>query len=150
MTEYDPKTGKLRPTWSISFSPWTVFVGSLIGGAVTGGIVAINILMSDSVPEGVTSQTVGQAAVQVLGIAILIFLLLGPVLGWGLGFALRNTLNQGLHVLAFAGLGLFVGYSVGEFLGRLAGEPGLGAVVAPAFGVGAAAGRALISRFAKI
>ncbi|MBN2176317.1 MAG: hypothetical protein JW722_01510 [Demequinaceae bacterium] len=150
MSEYDPKTGRLRPTWSIRFSPWTVLLGSFIGGAVTGGIIDLTLIPGENAPEAVTSRTIAQAAILVLGMAILLFLLLGPILGWGLGFALRNVPNQSMHVLAFAGLGLFVGFSVGEYLGRLGGVAGLGSVVAPAVGIGAAIGRWSISRFAKI
>lgn len=150
MTEFDPETGKLRPVWTIRFSPWTVFVGSLVGGAVAGGIIDIMLIPGEAGPDVVSSRTVGQAAVLVLGISVLVFLLLGPALGWGLGFALRNVQNQGIHVLAFAALGLFVGFSVGEYLGQLGGVNGLGAQVAPAVGVGAAIGRWSISKHTKI
>ncbi|MCJ7826700.1 MAG: hypothetical protein MUP36_00440 [Demequinaceae bacterium] len=150
MTEYDPKTGKLRPIWSVRFSPWMVFVGSFIGGAVAGGIIDLMLIPGENTPDAISSRTIGQAAILVLGMSILIFLLLGPALGWGLGFALRNVQNQSLHVLAFAALGLFVGFSVGEYLGRLGEVVGLGAQIAPAVGVGAAIGRWSISRYAKI
>jgi len=46
-------------------------------------------------------------------------------------------------VLAFAALGLFVGFMLGNVIG-------LGSVLAPAAGIGAAAGRWAISRQAKI
>jgi hypothetical protein len=46
-------------------------------------------------------------------------------------------------VMAFAVLGLIVGYFIGNLVG-------LGTVVAPAAGIGAAAGRWLISGQAKI
>lgn len=149
MAHYDPATGKLRPTWKVSFSPWIVFVGSFIGGAVTGGVVVLNMLAGNPVTDDDSSTTVGQASILILGIAIAVFLILGPVLAWGLGFALRNVENNGLHILAFAALGLVVGYSIGEFLGRLTGVAGVGSVVAPAAGIGAAAGRWAISKYAQ-
>jgi hypothetical protein len=150
MSEYDPETGELRPVWTIRFTPWTVLFGSLIGGAVTGAVMDLTLIPGDSAPEAISDMSVARAAILVLGASVLLFLFLGPALGWGLGFALRNVQNQSLHVLAFAGLGLFVGYSVGEYLGRLGEVAGLGSVIAPAVGIGAAVGRWSISRFAKI
>jgi hypothetical protein len=149
MTKRDSARDRYQLEWKVSFSPWMTFVGSFIGGSVAGGVLAGNILLGDPVGEDLSSQTIGQAAVLVLGTAIAVFLLLGPVLGWGLGFALRNVENNGMHILAFAALGLVVGFSVGEFLGRLVDVVGLGVSVAPAAGIGAAVGRWAISRFAK-
>lgn len=149
MAQYDPKTGRLRPTWTVRFSPWAVFVGCLVGGTVTGLLIGISFFLVPVEPPLATDELL-RSAIFALGASIGVFLLLGPTLAWGLGFALRENTNHGVHVLAFAGLGLVVGYMVGEILGSLAGFSGFGAGVAPFVGIGAALGRWSISRYAKI
>jgi ABC-type Co2+ transport system permease subunit len=108
------------------------------------------LITGQNFDELAPAASVAKGAILVLGASVLLFLVLGPVLGWGLGFILRNTTNHNIHVLAFAALGAFVGFSVGEYIGRLDGVAGLGMIAAPAVGIGAAIGRWAISDHAKI
>lgn len=142
MAEWDEKSGKLRPTWTVRFSPWWVFVGSAIAGVVTAAVLLLNILTN---PDALNpnSQEVAQGAVLLLGIVVAVFLLLGPTLAYGVGFALRNVTNQWIHVVAFAFLGLIVGFMLGGYIG----DP---AMIAPAAGIGAGVGRWAISGQTKI
>lgn len=149
MSEYDHSTGKLRPLWTVRFSPWITLLGALFGGCVAGGVLDFVIITGSGSGNLNSGREVAEGAIQILGASIVVFAVLGPLLGWGLAFALRNVANQGLHVLAFAALGLFVGFEIGNIIGARAGIVGLGAAVAPACGIGAAVGRWAISRFAR-
>ncbi len=150
MSEYDSKSGKMRPVWTIRFSPWMTLLGSLVGGTVAGFVLDFTLITGVGFDELAPAASVAKGAILVLGACVLVFLFLGPALGWGLGFALRSTTNQNIHVLAFAALGAFVGYSLGEYIGRLDGVSGLGVIAAPAVGIGAAIGRWVISSHSKI
>jgi len=142
MAQWDPETGKVRPTWTVRFSAWSIFLGCAIGAVVTSVILFLTFVTggADQLND---SGSVVRGGIFLLGAVFGVFLLIGPMLAWGLGFMLRNNTNQGMHVLAFAALGLFVGFMIGNLVG-------LGSVIAPAAGIGAAAGRWAISRQAKI
>jgi hypothetical protein len=142
MAQWDPETGKVRPTWTVRFSAWSIFLGCTIGAVVTSVVLFLTFITggSDRLND---SGSVIRGGIFLLGIVFGVFLLIGPVLAWGLGFILRSNTNQGQHVLAFAVLGLLVGFMLGNLVG-------LGSVVAPAAGIGAAAGRWAISGQAKI
>lgn len=142
MAEWDEKSGKLRPTWTVRFSPWWVFVGSGIAGVVTAAVLIISFLANPS-DLNANSQEVAQGAILLLGVVVFVFLLIGPMLAYGVGFALRNVTNQGIHVIAFAFLGLIVGFMLGAYYV----DP---AIVAPAAGIGAGVGRWAISGQTKI
>src|SRR5690606_15572554 len=141
MTEYDPKTGKVRPTWTVRFSPWMTLAGSALGGAVCGLVVIATLLTGSGASDLAGPVSVFQGAVLIFGATTLGFLLLGPTLAWGLGFMLRNVANHYLHVIAFGALGVFVSYSIGVFVAGLLQFGGLADVLAPAAGIGAAVGR---------
>jgi len=143
MAQWDPETGKVRPTWSVRFSAWSIFLGCAIAAVVTAVVLFLTLVTGPGLDELNDAGSVARGGIFLLGIIFGVFLLLGPVLAWGLGFVLRTNTNQGQHVLAFAVLGLFVGFMIGNFVG-------LGTVVAPAAGIGAAAGRWAISSQAKI
>jgi hypothetical protein len=142
MAQWDPETGKVRPTWTVRFSAWSIFLGCAIGAVVTSVILFLTFITGGADRLNDTGS-VARGGIFLLGIVFGVFLLIGPVLAWGLGYILRNNTNQGQHVLAFAVLGLFVGFMLGNLVG-------LGTVVAPAAGIGAAAGRWAISSQAKI
>lgn len=152
MAQYDPRTGKVRPTWTLRFTPWWTAVGCLIGGAVTGLLLALALFAVPSgEPDASFSVTeVARYGILTLGGCIAGFLVLGPTLGWGLAFTLRHNTNQWTHILAFAVLGLVVGFMVGQIIGNIAGFSGLGSVLAPFVGIGAATGRWAIRNQARI
>lgn len=143
MAQWDPQTGKVRPTWTVRFSAWSIFVGCAIAAVVTAVVMFLTLVTGPGLDELNDAGSVARGGIFLLGIIFGVFLLIGPVLAWGLGFVLRSNTNQGTHVLAFAVLGLIVGFMIGNFVG-------LGTVVAPAAGIGAAAGRWAISSQAKI
>jgi len=143
MAQWDPATGKVRPTWTVRFSAWSIFLGCAIGAVVTSVVLFLTLITGPGFDELNDAGSVAKGGIFLLGLIFGVFLLVGPVLAWGLGFMLRTNSNQGLHVMAFAVLGLIVGYFIGNLVG-------LGTVVAPAAGIGAAAGRWLISGQAKI
>lgn len=143
MAQWDPESGKVRPTWTVRFTPWWVFVGCSIGGVVCALILFLTFVTGGDPAELNTGANVVLGGVMLVGICFGAFILLGPVLAYGLGFLLRSNTNQGQHVAAFALLGLVVGFMLGNLIG-------LGSVIAPAAGIGAAAGRWLISSQAKI
>lgn len=150
MARYDPKTGKLHPTWTIRFSPWITMLGSLIGGLVCGLVLIFTLVAGSGMGKLADAADVARGSILLLGGCLVVFAILGPTLAWGLGFALRENTNHGVHVLAFGALGLFVGYSVGTFMASYVGIAGFGSIAAPAAGLGAAVGRWSISRWAKI
>lgn len=150
MTEYDAATGKLRPVWAIRFSPWVVLAACLVGGTVSGVVLAFTLITGPGFDELAPAASVAKGALLVLGSCVILFLLVGPALGWGLAFSMRQVKNHNVHILACAALGLFVGLSVGEYIGALQGISGLGGVAAPAVGIGAAVGRWAISNHAQI
>lgn len=143
MAEWDPDAGKVRPTWTVRFSPWWIFVGCAIAGVVCAAVLFFTVLTGPGLAQLNDANSVARGGLLLLGLSFGIFVLLGPTLAWGLGFMLRNTTNQGMHVAAFALLGLFVGFMVGNLAG-------VGPLVAPAAGIGAAVGRWAISSQAKI
>jgi len=127
----------------VRFSAWSIFLGCAIAGVVCAVILFLTLVTGSGSDELNDSGSVIRGGIFLLGLVFGIFILLGPVLAWGLGFTLRNNTNQGTHIAAFAVLGLVVGFMLGNFIG-------LGAVVAPAAGIGAAVGRWAVSSQAKI
>jgi len=142
MAEWDPNSGKVRPRWEVSFSPWWVFVGCVIAGVICAALVFFTVLLG-SEGAGPTEGTLFESGIALLGLIVAVFILVGPVLAWGLGFLLRANPNTNVHVLAFAALGLAVGFMLGNLVGA-------GALIAPAAGVGAGVGRWAISSRARI
>jgi hypothetical protein len=143
MAQWDPETGKLRPTWTVRFSAGSIFLGCTIAAIVTSVVFFLTLITGPGLDALNDVSSVARGGIFVLGLIFGVYLLIGPVLAWGLGFALRTNANQGQHVLAFAVLGLIVGFMIGNLIG-------LGTVLAPAAGIGAAVGRWAISRQAKI
>ena len=143
MAQWDPETGKLRPTWTVRFSAWTVFLGCTIAAVVTSAVFFLTLVTGPGLDALNDVSSVAKGGIFLLGLIFGVYLLIGPVLAWGLGFALRANTNQGVHVLAFAVLGLIVGFMIGNFIG-------LGSVLAPAAGIGAAVGRWAVSSQSKI
>jgi len=143
MAQWDPETGKVRPTWTVRFSAWAIFLGCAIAAVVTTVVLFLTLVTGPGLDKLNDTGSVAKGGIFLLGLVFGVFLLIGPALAWGLGFILRNNTNQGFHVLAFAVLGLFVGFMIGNLIG-------LGTVIAPAAGIGAAAGRWAISGQAKI
>lgn len=142
MAQWDPETGKVHPTWSVRFGAWSIFLGCAIGGVVCAVVLFLTFVTGGG-QELNDSASVTMGGVMLVGICFAAFVLLGPVLAWGLGFVMRNNTNHGQHVAAFAILGLVVGFMLGNLIG-------LGAVIAPAAGIGAGIGRWAISGQAKI
>jgi len=143
MAEWDSKTGKVRPTWTVRFGAGSIFLGCTIAAVVTSAVFFFTLVTGPNRDELNDPSSVAKGGIFLLGLIFGIYLIVGPVLAYGLGFLLRSNTNQGVHVLAFAALGLFVGFMLGNVIG-------LGSVLAPAAGIGAAAGRWAISRQAKI
>lgn len=143
MAEWDDKTGKVRPTWTVRFSPWWIFVGCGIAGVVCAAVLFFTVLTGPGLGQLNDANSVVRGGLLLVGMSFGIFILLGPTLAWGLGFMLRNNTNQGMHIAAFALLGLFVGFMIGNLAG-------IGSLIAPAAGIGAAAGRWAISGQTKI
>ena len=143
MAQWDPDTGKLRPTWTVRFSAGSIFLGCTIAAIVTAFVFFLTLVTGPGLDALNDVSSVFRGGVFILGLIFAVYLLIGPVLAYGLGFSLRTNPNQGVHVLAFAMLGLTVGFMIGNFIG-------LGSVLAPAAGIGSAAGRWAISRQAKI
>jgi len=143
MAEWDPKSGKVRPTWTVRFGAGSILLGCAIAAVTTAGVLFFTLVTGPGLDQLADAGSVARGGIFLFGLILVIFLLVGPVLAWGLGFTLRNITNQGIHVLAFAALGLFVGFTIGNFVG-------LGSIVAPAAGIGAAVGRWAISGQAKI
>lgn len=143
MAEWDPSSGKVRPTWTVRFTPWWVFVGCAIGGIVCAIVLFVTFVAGGGSENLNNGANVVFGGVMLLGICFAAFILLGPMLAYGLGFLLRSNTNHGQHVAAFAILGLVVGFMLGNLIG-------LGSVIAPAAGIGAAVGRMAISGQAKI
>ena len=143
MAEWDPKTGKVRPTWTVRFSAWAIFLGCTIAAVVTSVVLFLTFVTGPGLDALNDVGSVAKGFIFLLGLVFVIFLLVGPVLAWGLGYTLRNNTNHGTHIAAFGILGLVVGFMLGNLIG-------LGAVIAPAAGIGAAVGRWAISGQAKI
>lgn len=143
MAQWDEETGKLKPTWTVRFSPWWVFLGCAIAGVVCALVLFLTLVTGPGLGELNDAGSVAQGGVLLLGISFVIFILVGPTLAYGVGFALRNNPNHNVHIVAFAVLGVIVGFMLG-------GLVDLGTVVAPAAGIGAGVGRWAISKHAKI
>lgn len=142
MAQWDPDSGKVRPRWEVSFSPWWVFVGCGIAGVICAVLVFFTVLLGseDAAPaEG----SLLSSGIALLGLIVGVFIIIGPALAWGLGFLLRSNPNDNVHILAFAALGLGVGFMLGNLVGA-------GALIAPAAGVGAGAGRWIVSSQRRI
>ncbi|WP_084106344.1 hypothetical protein [Demequina sp. NBRC 110056] len=142
MAQWDPETGKVRPRWEVSFSPWWVFAGSALAGIICAVLVFFTVLLGSDDPNP-TEGTLVSSGIALLGLIVGVFIIVGPALAWGLGFLLRGNANTNVHILAFAGLGLAVGFMLGNLVGA-------GPVIAPAAGVGAGVARWLINSQARI
>lgn len=143
MAEWDSEKGRLRPTWKVRFTPFMTFVGSGVAGVLTALVLFLQAVTGPGVEELNDASSVVKGALLLFGAIFFIFLLVGPTLAWGLGFTMRNITNQSLHVLSFAVLGLVVGSLLGSLLG-------IGALLAPAAGIGTGLARWFMSPFAKI
>lgn len=142
MAQWDPESGKVRPRWEVSFSPWWVLVGCAIAGVVCAAMVYVTGLTASGGADA-GDITAVERGLGLLGLIVGVFIVVGPALAWGLGFLLRSNPNEGVHILAFAALGLLVGFMLGNLLG-------VGAIVAPAAGAGAGVGRWAISSQRRI
>lgn len=145
MAEWDEKSGKLRPVWTVSFSPWWVFIGCGIAGIITAAMVFVTFIVGSDSEELNASGALAQGGMLLLGLTVAAYLVVGPTLAWGVGFAIRHIDNHWIHIITFGALGLIVGFMYGEIL-----APGLGNVVAPASGLGAALARWIINPQARI
>lgn len=143
MAEWDSEKGRLRPTWRVRFTPFMTFVGSGVAGVLTAIVLFLQVITGPGVEELNDASSVFQGVLLLFGAIFLIFLIVGPTLAWGLGFSLRQITNESLHVLAFAALGLVVGFLLGPLLG-------IGGLLAPAAGIGSGLARWFMSPFAKI
>jgi hypothetical protein len=118
-------------------------VGSAVAGVLTALVLFLQVVTGPGLDELNSASAAFQGVLLLFGALFLIFVVLGPTLAWGVGFALRNITNQSLHVLAFAALGLVVGALLGPLLG-------IGGLLAPAAGIGTGLARWFMSPFAKI
>ena len=143
MAEWDSEKGKVRPTWTVRFTPWMTILGSGVAGVLTALILFLQFVTGPGLDELNAPNLVIQGALLLFGSIFIIFLILGPTLAWGLGFLLRNVTNQFIHVIAFMVLGAIVGYFLGGWLG-------IGQLLAPAAGIGCGVARWFMSPFAKI
>ena len=140
MARWDPESGKVRATWMIRFSPWWILVGCAIAGLVCALVLFITLVTGPGFEALNDSASVVRGGILLVGITVAIFVVIGPTLAWGVGFVLRNNPNHNIHIIAFAATGMMFGLLLGGFV------EGLGSVLAPAAGVGAAAGRWAISK----
>ena len=143
MAEWDPKSGKVRPTWTVRFSPWSIFVGCAIAAVITCGGAVRDAHHGPGLDELTDAGSVAQGGIFLLGLIFGIFLLAGTRAGVGSWLHAPQQHQPGRARAAFAALGLFVGFMIGNLVG-------LGSIVAPAAGIGAAVGRWAISSQAKI
>ena len=143
MAQWDAEKGRIRPTWTVRFTPWMTFLGSALAGIITAVVFFLTLITGPGLDALNEPQLVFKGAVLLFGLIFLVFVILGPTLAWGLGFALRSITNQSIHVIAFAILGLIVGSMLGGFIG-------MGGALAPAAGIGAGLARWIMSPFAKI
>ncbi len=138
-----------KEPWLVSFSPWALMGGCLLGAALFVGLVYLwlQVLIGpDALKDAGVDATVGQLTVGLGGgLAGVVFVALGPGLAFLLGRLLRNQPNQSVHVLVFALAGAVVGATVGAFFG-----PDLTMVLAPTMGIAAGGARAIMSRWAQL
>lgn len=150
MAHFDPKTGKITPTWTVRFTAWQTLLGSAIAGVVCAIVLAFEFVTGPGIAGLGETNSVLQGLVLLVGGSLILFLILGPSLAWGLGFGLRNIKNQNWHVIAFGVLGILVGGAIGGALAPWVGVVDFGSVLAPAAGIGAAVGRWVLSPYARI
>jgi len=143
MAQWDPDKGRLRPTWTVRFTPWATILGCGLAGVLTSVVLVLQLLTGPGLDALNAPELALQGALTLFGAILVISLVVGPTLAWGLGFALRTQTNQFIHVIAFAILGLVLGALFGGFVG-------IGSLLAPAAGIGCGLARWFLTPFAKI
>lgn len=143
MADWDAEKGRLRPVWTVRFSPWMTFWGCSLAGVLTAVVFTLSLLTGPGFDALNDPGSVLSGVILIFGLLFITFLVIGPTLAWGLGFALRTQTNQHIHVLAFAVLGLVVGTMLGGFFG-------VSGILGPAAGVGTGLARWIMSPYAKI
>lgn len=138
-----------KEPWLVSFSPWAMMGGCLLGAVLFVGLVYLwlQLLVGPAaLKDAGIDATVGQLTLGLGGgLAGVVFVALGPALAFLLGRLLRNQPNQSVHVLVFALAGAVLGATVGAFFG-----PDLTMVLAPTMGVATGLARATMSRWARL
>lgn len=119
------------------------FWGCALAGVITSAVFLLSLLTGPGLDALNDPGAVAQGTILVFGVLFLFFIAVGPTLAWGLGFALRTQTNQYIHVLAFAVLGLFLGFMLG-------GLVGVAGVLGPAAGVGVGLARWIMNPHAKL
>jgi len=145
---HDPAVVNPRQPWAVSFGVGQVFIGCLVAGAIF--MLLIFIWLVALVPPEVLATTdppttVGQLTLALGGGGALLFVLVGPTVALGLGWLLRATANQSVHVLVFAVTGALVGALVGWRFG-----PDLASALGSSMGAATGLTRMIMSRYARV
>src|SRR5665648_1011145 len=80
-----------------------------------------------------------------LGGGALLFVLVGPTVAFGLGWLLRGTANQSVHVLVFAVTGALIGALVGSRFG-----PDFASALGSSMGASTGLTRMIMSRYGRV
>ncbi len=93
-----------------------------------------------------SEESAARIALSTGGLALLVTLVFGPTLAFGVSYLLRREQQVSRHLIAFGALGLLIGFGFGLAMGG----PALAFTMAPMYGVSAAAGRVAIQPLARV
>jgi len=136
------------PRHAYTFSASVILLGC-VATAFVFTLLAFFLLSSDPNAQldvlG-SEQSAARIALSTGGIALVVTLVVGPTLAFGVSYLLRRQLQVSRHLLAFGALGLLIGFGLGLALGG----PSFAITLAPLFGVSAAVARWAVQPWARV
>ena len=76
MAEWDPKSGKVRPTWTVRFSAWSILLGCVIAAVTTAVVLFVTLITGPGLDELADAGSVARGGIFLFGLILVIFLLL--------------------------------------------------------------------------
>jgi len=134
--------------FAYTFSASAIFLGCVATALVF--MLLVFLLVGTDPNAGLdllgSEESAARIALTTGGAGLLVTLVVGPTLAFGVSYLLRREDQVSRHLIAFGALGLLIGFVMGFVMGG----PALAMTMAPMYGVSAAAGRMAIQPLARV
>jgi len=134
--------------FAYTFSATAIFLGCVATAFVFMALVFFLVATDPSAGLDLlgSEESAARIALSTGGLALVVTLVVGPTLAFGVSYLLRREQQVSRHLIAFGAVGLLIGFG----LGLAMGGPALAMTMAPMYGVSAAAGRVAIQPLARV